>query len=349
MTPAPTRRAYRWSRRPGFGALRGGAVVAFLVFALLNPHPEAQARDAGPVWTRHASMARARTEAAFAKAGRLFYVIGGLSPEVMNTTSVEVYEARRDEWHDGPSLPLALNHAMATASDGHVYVAGGYLAVVLGATNTFFVLSEGEWRALPAMPETRAAGAMVATRGKIYVVGGFTQQGVMATTTLVYDITDREWSSAPGLPQPREHVSAVAFDRDVVVIGGRSSAPTVNSRQVERFDTTKGRWTKMPALLEPRSGHACAPVTERFIGCVGGEGPSGAISTAEMFDAVAQRWTPLPAVSPGRTGLGAAGFGSRLYTFFGASSAGYLDVAESIDLKGLCSRPDVRLLVQAGC
>ena len=88
-------------------------------------------------------MAQARTEAAFAHTKTHLYVIGGLSPSLLNTPSVEIYDARNDVWDAGPPLPVPVNHAMATADEDDIYVGGGYLAAVFGATNTFFVLSDG--------------------------------------------------------------------------------------------------------------------------------------------------------------------------------------------------------------
>lgn len=283
-------------------------------------------------WTQHASMSQARTEAAFAQTGTHLYAVGGLSPSLVNTPTVEIYDFQADSWESGPPLPLAVNHAMATAHDGDVYVAGGYAAVVFGATNTFFVLSDGSWTPLAPMPETRAAGALVTVGDKLYVVGGFTQQGELATSTLVYDVEAAAWSSIEGMADPREHLTAVVHQGDVIVMGGRKGDPATNSRTVERFDPRTGRWSSLPSMLETRSGHACALVADRFVGCMGGEDAYGVFPTAEVYDLRRDRWTRLPALNPGRTGLAAGSYKGRLYSFFGASDTEYLSVTESLQV-----------------
>ncbi|MBA2726072.1 MAG: hypothetical protein H0U53_08790 [Actinobacteria bacterium] len=314
---------------------RKAAALTLALCIGVAPVASASGRRAQLRWVRHASMAQARTEAAFANTKDELYVIGGLSPSLLNTPTVEIYDVEDDRWRSGPTLPVAVNHAMGAAHEGDVYLAGGYLAAVLGATNTFFVLSGGTWTTLPPMPETRAAGSMVAVRDKLYVIGGFSQQGQLASTTLVYDTAAESWSTIPGMRDPREHLSAVVQRGSVIVIGGRKGNPTTNSPTVERFDPRSGKWTRLPSMLQPRSGHACALVGSRFVGCIGGEDAASAFATAEVFDTRARRWIQLPDVSPGRSGLGAAGFDDRLFTTFGGSEMGDLDVTESIGLSSL--------------
>jgi non-specific serine/threonine protein kinase len=251
----------------------------------------------------------------------------------VNTPTVEIYDFKADSWSAGPPLPLALNHAMAAAHGQDVYVTGGYTAVVFGAVNTLFVLREGAWQPLAPMPETRAAGAMVTVGDRLYVIGGFSQQGELATSTLVYDIATESWTSTEGMPDPREHLTAVVHRGTVIVMGGRKGDPATNSAVVERFDPRRNRWSSLPEMLEPRSGHACALVANRFVGCIGGEDAMGVFSTAEVLDLRRERWMRLPTVDPGRTGLAAGSFGGRLYSAFGASDTEYLTATESIPVR----------------
>lgn len=278
-------------------------------------------------------MAQGRTESAYALSEGRVYVVSGLVPPLVNTPSVEVYDVAADEWSEGPPMPVAVNHAMATAHDGVVYHVGGYLAAVFGATNLAFALCDGRWEPLPPMPETRAAGAAVTVAGKVYVVGGFSQQGTLATTTLVFDVATSTWSTQPGIRTKREHLTAVADGPYVYAIGGRAGSPTTNMTTVERLDTRTGVWTSRASMRKARSGHASASTSNGRVVALGGEAAGEVFDSAEVYDVRRNRWSPLPDLTSGRTGLGAAGVGTRVYTFFGASDAGYLAVTQSLDLR----------------
>ena len=304
------------------------------VLALVSPALAASPRPA-PAWEDLTPMAQPRTEAAYATLGDDVYVVGGFVVGLTNSTSVEVYNTLRNSWRDGPPIPVAVNHAMATVANGEVYHAGGYLAVVYGATNTFLVLRNGAWTPLAPMPETRAAGGMVAIGGRIYVVGGFSQQGTLAKTTLVYDLASGTWSTLPGLPTPREHVTVVTDGRYVYAVGGRNGAANTNVALVDRFDPGMRRWTRLPSLLTARSGHVSAVTSNGFLVSAGGEHAGGVFDSAEALHLRSGRRYRLPALDPGRTGFAAATKGTWFYVFSGASDAGYLNKAEAINLRDL--------------
>lgn len=315
-------------RRVGIAALAALALVAPAVSA-------ASGRAKAPAWEGLAPMHQARTEAAYAVDGTDVYVIGGFVVEVTNSTSVEIYDTVRNAWRDGPPMPLAVNHGMATTAAGEVYHAGGYLAVVFGATNTFFVLRDGVWTPLAPMPETRAAGGMVTVGGKIYVVGGFSQQGTLATTTLVYDIAKDTWSTLPGLPTTREHLSVVTDGRYIYAAGGRKGPPATNMATVERYDPVAKRWTTLPPLMVKRSGHVSAITSNGLLVSAGGEREGGVIEQAEAYDLRRGRRFPLPSLDPARTGFAGVAKGTWFYVFSGASDQGYLARAEALNTRGL--------------
>lgn len=284
-------------------------------------------------WEQHAPMSFARTEAAYALADGKIYVMGGLGPEVVTVPLVEVYDVASDSWTTGPPMPVAVNHAMAAEHDGVVYVAGGYTAVVFGAVPTFFAFSGGSWTPLAPMPETRAAAGMVEHDGKLYVIGGFSQQGELATTTLVYDVAAGTWSTEAGMPKPREHHMLVEHDGLIYAIGGRIGDPATNMSDVQRFNPRTGKWKELAPMHQPRSGHTCAVTSNDLIACLGGETNGAVFETVEAYDVKRNRWIGLPSLASGRTGFGSAAIGTRLYAFSGAGDGGYLASMESIDLR----------------
>jgi hypothetical protein len=308
-------------------------IAAIVVAALVLVTPAFAGSRPVPRWTALAPMTEPRHESAYAVAGGKVYAVGGFVVSVTNSVSVDVYDPQADRWSPGPPTPSAVNHAMAAALGGEVYVAGGYAAIVYGAVDTAFVLRDGAWLPLAPMPETRAAGAMVAYGGKLWIYGGFTQQGTLATTTLVYDPTSGQWSTAPGLPSPREHLTAVTDGRSVWAIGGRDGTLAGNNALVERYDVRTRRWTRLPDLLQRRSGHVSALTSSGFLVSAGGEHEGGVFDSVEAYDTRTGRRLRLPRLAPGRTGFGAVALGTRFLVFSGAGDAGYLAGTEALDLR----------------
>lgn len=320
-------------RRVGIAAI---AAVAMVVPAAWGA--QQTSRRAAPEWETRAPMAQARTEAAYAVAGDDVYVVGGFVVALTNSTSVEVYDTAKDAWREGPPIPVAVNHAMAASVGKDVYVAGGYLAVVFGATNTFLVLRDGApaWTPLPPMPETRAAAGMVHVAGRLYVVGGFTQQGELATTTLVYDVKAGTWSTLPAPPTKREHLTVVTDGtRYVYALGGRNGDPATNMGTVERWDLRTGRWSTLRPLLTKRSGHVTGLTSHGLLVSAGGEHAGGVFDSVEAYDLRSGRRFFLPALEPGRTGFVGVARGTTFYVISGASDAGYLARTETLDLRGV--------------
>lgn len=316
-------------RRVGIAAVAALALVVPAVSSVATSRPPAAS------WQGLAPMAQARTEAAYALAGNDVYVIGGFVVGLTNSSSVEVYDTARDAWREGPPIPVAVNHAMAASWKGEVYHAGGYLAVVYGATNTFLVLRDGAWTPLAPMPETRAAAGMVAHQGRLYVIGGFTQQGTLARTTLVYDVAAGTWSTLPGLPTPREHLTVVGDGRYFYAVGGRTGRLDTNNGVVERYDPAARSWKRLPPLRTNRSGHVSAVTSNGLLVSAGGEHDGGVFDSVEAYDLRRGRRVRLPALDPARTGFAAVAKGTAFYVFSGATESGYLSRTEMLQTRGL--------------
>ena len=77
-------------------------------WTLADCPPETQAELARTLGISEVTAAVAR--------GRI-YVAGGFLEDASNTSLVEVYDTASNKWSTGPPLPLALNHAMASALD----------------------------------------------------------------------------------------------------------------------------------------------------------------------------------------------------------------------------------------
>ena len=117
-----------------------------------------------PEWRSLAPATLARTEVAAARVGRFIYVIGGFerATGAASTAEVERYDVERDRWTRVAAMPVALNHAAATAYRCDVYVVGGYRGdrSVAPEIRTLYRYDpeRDRWRRLPPAPTERAGG-----------------------------------------------------------------------------------------------------------------------------------------------------------------------------------------------
>jgi N-acetylneuraminic acid mutarotase len=274
-------------------------------------------------------MPLARTEVAAVLAGNEIYVIGGYTQDGHNSARVDAYSPRTNRWRRVADLPISVDHTMAAAYRGRVYVVGGYAGQDHARVTSLFVLANGAWRTLTPMPEQRAAGGAAVVNGKLYVVGGTTSATTTPATTtnpsnlagamLVYDITRRTWSRAPG-PTKREHLGVTALNGRIYAVGGRLAGADTNLQLFEVF--TPGRGWRRLAPVPGRRGGTTAAATGSTILSAGGETPTVTIRTAYAYSTRTRRWRRLPNLPTPRHGLGGVAFGKRIYVIGGGRQPG---------------------------
>ena len=269
-------------------------------------------------WQRAAPLPLARTEVAAALLGRDIAVVGGFLADGRNSARVDLFSPAQNLWRRLPDLPVPVDHAMAAAARGRLYVVGGYGSNRRPLRHAF-VFSSGAWRALPPLPEPRAAAGAAIVGTRLYVVGGVDAAG-LARRAFVLDLTRRRWSSIPG-PTPREHLAVTAVGGRVYALAGRTGGLGSNLRVFEAYAARARRWRRLPPVPGPRGGTAAAAVG-RTIVSVGGEEPQGTIATVYGFDVRARRWRRLPDLPTPRHGLGAVAFRGRVYAIAGGPRPG---------------------------
>jgi N-acetylneuraminic acid mutarotase len=311
------------------------SLLMLVLGAACSGEPSAPApRATGLAWHRLAPVPTARTEVAAALAEGRIHVIGGFGPPDRTVATVEVYEIVSDTWTTGPDLPLAVNHAMAVATDGTVYLFGGYLPDG-PASDAAFALRDGRWEVLPPMPEPRAAGGSVVADGLIYVVGGVGPAGI-AQRTLVFDPATARWSTAAGLGIPREHMGVASVEERVYAVGGRAGS-LEGFGDTEVYDPGSDAWATLPDMPTPRGGMAATGTANGYVVAAGGEEEGGTFDEAEAFDVEAKRWIALPPMPTARHGVGVVADGTTVYVIAGGTDPGlsFSGALEAIDLSPL--------------
>jgi N-acetylneuraminic acid mutarotase len=309
-------------------ALAGAAVAAAALVAIAPARPQG-AHPAPPdrgskQWRTLERSPLKRTEVAAARIGRFIYVVGGfLQPGGQTTDKVARYDIRRDRWKLVAPMPLAVNHAAATAWAGRLYVQGGFASAtgLDGATSRLFEYEPkaDRWIELPSAGVPRAAHALQAIDGRLYAAGGANSQTEQLTSLEIYDIQSRTWSAGADMPTGRNHVASAVVDGCMYVLGGR---PPLNLSVVEHYDPATDSWKTVAPLPVARSGFAAAVVGRRVV-VFGGEAADGTIAPVDAYDADADTWAGLPAMRTPRHGLGGAARGNRVFALEGGPEPGF--------------------------
>lgn len=297
--------------------------VALATLALVALAGAAARAPAQGTWEQHPPIPVARTEVAAAAAAGRIVVVGGFLADGDTTARADEYTPATRRWRRLPDLPVAVNHAMAASWNGRVYVAGGY-AGSRRALRDAFVLDSGGWRRLPSMPAPRAAAGAAVVAGKLYVAGGVTEDvrgaRALARQALVFDLRRRRWSTIPG-PTPREHLAVAAVRGRVYALAGRLAGLDTNLRILQRYAPASRRWVRLPPVPASRGGTGAAG-SGRLLVSIGGEAPTGTISSVYAYDVVTRRWRRLADLPTPRHGLGVVTMGQRVYAIAGGPRPG---------------------------
>lgn len=289
-----------------------------------------------------------RHENAFARAGELFYLIGGRGMK-----PVDVFDPATGTWERKGTPPLEMHHFQAVEYDGEIYVMGAFTGDYPheDPVPAIYIYNPGEdaWRKGPEIPAHRRRGAagVAVYNGKIYLIAGIIDGHYDGHVAWMdeYDPATETWKELPDAPRPRDHFQAAVIGDRLYVAGGRlSSAKTgdtfkLSVPEVDVYDFKAGTWETLPAEQQiPTERAGCTAV--EFNGnllVIGGE--SGAQEQAhaevERFDPGTGSWEQLPALKRGRHGTQVIVHEGKLYIAAGSGNRGGGPELSSIEvLKG---------------
>jgi N-acetylneuraminic acid mutarotase len=320
-------------------AIAGALVVAAGAGAVMATTLGGAEQASTSAWKPLRRATLERTEVAAARIGRFIYVAGGFERRSGATTAaVERYDIRHDAWRRVRSMPIALNHAVAVAYRGRLYVHGGYRARRSLSSASAFLLrydpSRNRWVRLRSSRTPRAAHAAAVVGGGLYVAGGANAHGSLRSLE-AYDFRTRRWRRGPSFAGPaRNHATGAAFGR-FYVIAGRDRG---NLRAVDRYNTSSHGWRRVRPLRFARGGIVAARLRDGRIAVFGGEqlGAGGTtIRQVELLDPRSGRWGRLPDMRTPRHGLGGAALGYRVYALEGGPQPGlhFSNLTEVLDVR----------------
>lgn len=218
-------------------------------------------------------------------------------------SSAQIFNPATGTWSNAPAMARRLlAPGLHTLSNGRVLVSGGFEVIVfLGvpvpvgsvANCQSYNPTTNSWGSAASMPNARAVHQTSTTTlpdGRLLVVAGassgpdLTQAAAIAKAD-IYAPATNTWTALPDLAQARVgHTVNVLGNRAIVAGGsqGTISLPTPIA-DVSALSLTSLTWTTLPSLPTPRGGHASAVTNDGLLVLLGGQGPTGTLTSIETI------------------------------------------------------------------
>src|SRR5207302_416089 len=148
-----------------------------------------------------------------------------------------------------PSYPFPVDHAVAVATAGSLFVIGGYSNGRARSDVNRLNVEAARWEPVAPLHHARGAAGAAEVAGRIIVLGG-AAGGAEIAPVESYDPMAGAWSDLATFPAPRDHVAAFGWHEAACAAGGRSP----NTARVDCLDPATGAWTRLPDLPHATSG-----------------------------------------------------------------------------------------------
>lgn len=230
-------------------------------------------------------------------------------------------------WSQRASLPEPRAEHAAVASNGKIYVVGGFLPedlVTSGGSieaRRYDPVSDA-WENIAPLPQGANHPRAVSVNGDVYVVGGLTSWRFNSTDKVFrYAEENESWVEVAPLPRPIGASGVAVIGRKIYSVGGIRNGASTNEAYV--YDTVLKKWKELPPLHIPRD-HVAAAAVDGKVYAIGGRtypdtGVHPIYNTAafEVYNPETDGWTELPDLPTPRSGLSAAVVGKKIYVFGG--------------------------------
>jgi N-acetylneuraminic acid mutarotase len=300
-----------WSTRANLPNPRNhltGAAVDGKIYAIGGQHNENENTGlqsdvhrfdpATNVWTKVASMPKARSHVVSVVRDGQIVVLGGTNPGNTASSDVTAYSPGDNTWSKLPSLAGGRKTPVAANIGGVVHLTGGS-----HATSTYAGRFAARWEVGPAMPVALGEVAGGRVGSTLYLVGE------SSTSTLALDLATAVWRSNLAVrPYVGHHHAAEVINGRLYLFGGLGTG----AGKVQIYDPAANSWT-LGRDMPFAAGSSSSALIGGRVYVAGGILGSATTNRVARFDPAANTWTELAPMPQGRNHAASATDGSRLF------------------------------------
>ena len=241
-------------------------------------------------------------------------ICGGLRKHKSHSSDVKQIDVKNfEKIHFLPSMMKRRHLLHSIYVKGEVYVFDGYHGSRTKSVERYSFKNK-TWNKVTDLPDERQFFCACAFMDKIYLFGGRIynhriKYGYYVTRScLELNTKHLEWKEVASMYNAKEFAACAVFEESIVVAGGKT---IFNSNRVEIYDVFADTWTKIPNMIEERSGHSLVCVKSKLF-AIGGYYTKG---SSEVFDKLCNKFVLLISPKLHSSGTKAVSIGSRLYVF----------------------------------
>lgn len=189
--------------------------------------------------------------------GYIYYIGGNNATTQQNTIYYDVINAdgTLGTWATGTALFASLQGPTAFASNGYLYVTGGYNGTTYATATEYVPLNASTgapgatWTNSTALPTGLAYLSSVYYNDYVYIIGG--SNASTHSSTVYYDSVSRtgglgaSWSTTNGIGTGRDGIAVTQYGNKIYALGGNTGSGDVATMQFATVQTngTLSTWT----------------------------------------------------------------------------------------------------------
>jgi N-acetylneuraminic acid mutarotase len=298
-TAAPTLEVRRWLEASALPAGRGRMASAVYEGAIYIFGGETSQgvsastlryRPSPGGWELLANKPTAVSDAQAALIGDQIYVPGGKDKGGQPLNLLEVYSPRLNRWDTRAALPVRLSGYSLAASEGRLYLFGGWDGAAYSAAVYSYDPGSDTWTARTALPAARGFSAAVLVENKIYVIGGTNGQQALRNV-LVYSpqrdqASDHPWDERAPLSEGRYGMGAASLANIIYLIGGKNESKQPGELPPVQYQTLTDRWSSFDRPAAPVGEEPAIQPLDTRLHILGGLSAAGPDANHQTYQAI---------------------------------------------------------------
>lgn len=179
--------------------------------------------------------------------GDLIYVPGGKDRAGKPVSQLAVYSPRLNRWETLAPLPMAVSGYSLAASEGRLYLFGGWDGSAYSAAVYSYNPADNTWQTRAALPSPRGLTAAALVENKIYVIGGTDGKEALRNVLVYFPQRDQPgdhpWDERAPLSEGRYGMGSTSLANVIYLVGGINDTKKPGELPPVQYQTLTDRWS----------------------------------------------------------------------------------------------------------
>ncbi len=241
-------------------------------------------------WETLAAKPTAVTDAQAVVVGDRIYIPGGKDATGKPVRVLEVFSPRLNQWQLLAPLPVALSGYALAASEGRLYLFGGWDGSAYSAAVFIYDPAANQWKTGTPLPAPRTYAAAVLVENRIYVIGGYDGQQALRSLLVYFPGRDQSgdhpWEERAPLPEGRYGMGATNLVNFIYLVGGLTEPKKAAELAPVQYHTLNDRWSAFETIPSPVGLRPTVLALDTRVYVLGGLSPQGPLANQQTYQAI---------------------------------------------------------------